>query len=34
MTPFFAALVACGYLAAVFVFFGLLRRKPHGADRH
>jgi hypothetical protein len=30
MDPFFAALVACGYMAAVFVLFGLLpqwRRK-------
>ncbi len=34
MNPFFAALIACGYLAAVFVVFGLLRRKPKVADRH
>jgi hypothetical protein len=26
MDPFFAALVACGYMASVFVVFGLVPR--------
>jgi hypothetical protein len=29
MDPFFAALIACGYLAAVFVLFGLVPQWVH-----
>jgi len=33
MSPFFAALIAVGYMGAVFVVFGLVRR-PHGHSAH
>jgi hypothetical protein len=31
MSPFFAALIACGYMASIFLFFGLVWREknPH-----
>jgi hypothetical protein len=29
MNPFFAALIACGYMASVFVVFGLAPRWRH-----
>jgi hypothetical protein len=31
MNPFFAALIACGYMASVFVIFGLVPRWRHKA---
>jgi hypothetical protein len=34
MHPFVAALIACGYLAAVFVVFGLRRQKTSGGAQH
>jgi hypothetical protein len=31
MSPFFAALIACGYMGAAFLFFGIVWREnnPH-----
>jgi hypothetical protein len=34
MSPFVAALLASGYMAAVFVVFGLLRRDRHVSSPH
>ena len=32
MSPFFAALIACGYMGAVFLTFGLLTAKQTRHD--
>jgi hypothetical protein len=34
MSPFVAALVACGYMASVFVVFLVLRPGRHASELH